>query len=55
LTVERFAPGKPPDGARPTFRVKVAIEEAAFRDPSGRTVECPHPVVLDATVGWVPG
>jgi hypothetical protein len=55
VTIERFAPDRRPEGAMSTFRVKVTVEDAVFQDLLGRSAKCPHQVVLDSTVGWVPG
>lgn len=55
MTVERFPADPRPEGGIPTFRVKVTVERSAFQDPFGHKVECPRAIVLDSTVGWVPG
>jgi hypothetical protein len=54
VRIERFPPEKK-DGAAPTFRVKVAVTDAEFRDPLGRSAKCPHTIVLDSPVGWFAG
>jgi hypothetical protein len=54
LTVERFPRDKAEGGNR-TYRARVKLEDAGFREPGGRTAACPHPVTLEATVGWYPG
>jgi hypothetical protein len=54
LTVERF-PRDKAEGANRTYRARAKLENAEFRGPGGRTAACPHPVTLEATVGWYPG
>ncbi|HKA07503.1 MAG TPA: hypothetical protein VKD71_09615 [Gemmataceae bacterium] len=55
IIIEKFAPDPRPEGTMPTFRVKVTVEDAVFHDVLGRSAKCPHAIVLDSTVGWVPG
>jgi hypothetical protein len=54
LTVERFPRDKAEGGNR-IYRARVKLENAEFREPGGRTAVCPHPVTMEATVGWYPG
>jgi hypothetical protein len=54
LTVERFPRDKAEGGNR-TYRARVKLENAEFREPGGRTAACPHSLTLEATVGWYPG
>jgi hypothetical protein len=55
VTIERFPPDPSPEGMSRTFRVKVTVEDAELTDMMGRRVKCPRPIILDTTVGWVPG
>jgi hypothetical protein len=54
VRIERFPPEKN-DGPMPTFRVKVTVTDAEFRDPLGHSAKCPHTIVLDSPVGWFAG
>jgi hypothetical protein len=54
VRIERFPP-KQKDRPLPTFRVKVTVTDAEFRDPLGRSAKCPHTIVLDSPVGWFAG
>jgi hypothetical protein len=55
VRIERFAPEKKKEVGPSTFRVKVTVTDAEFRSPEGHEGKCPHPIVLDAVVGWFAG
>jgi hypothetical protein len=55
MQIQHFAPEKKAEAGPPLFRLKVTVTDAEFQDSSGRKATCPHPVVLDTTVGWFAG
>jgi hypothetical protein len=55
VEIQRFPSHKKEEGRLSTFRLKVTVTDAEFQDPAGRKAKCPHPVILDATVGWFAG
>ena len=55
VRIERFPPEKKEGFGPHTFRVKVTVSDAVFRDADGREAKCPKPIVLDAVVGWFAG